>query len=830
MKEMLSATDTDERLAQVLDDYLAAVAQGVAPSRDSLFEQHPDLAGELRTCLASLDFIRRGAAKAVLAAPASGLLSGTADATIGDYRLVRELGRGGMGTVYEAVQLSLGRHVALKVLPHAAALDPKQLQRFQNEAQAAAQLHHPSIVPVYAVGCERGLHYYVMQRIEGQSLADFIRDLRRHPSRPETFQNLSTTITTAPSASTVSVFEEREEPHSCPLIQNRAYIRQAAGFALQAAEALERAHQEGIVHRDVKPANLLLEPSGHLWITDFGLAYLPNNLSLTDSGDLVGTLRYMSPEQAAGQRALLDHRTDIYSLGATLYELLTLRPLFESSDRQVLLTQIAAHDPCLPRRWNPRIPRDLETIILKATAKSPQERYVSAQELADDLRRFLNDEPIQARRPSLLDRAWKWSQRHRPLVSAGILFLALLTATTSVTAVIVVRQKSEVEQRRRQSRTVVDEMYTAFALKWLYQQPHLEPLQREFLQKALDFYESFANETGPDLAAQFEAARARRRVGEIQSRLGHLDQAGNCFDQAIGELARLVEKSPAEPRFREELANCLNQRGSWLRDRHEAQAATRAYRDAQLLFAQLAHEHRDIAPYREGLAGTTNNLAMTMQALGQSEQAEKSYRQAQAVFDQLVAADPDSPSYCHSLATCRNNLGNLLRQMGRLDEARALLESAVELGNQLHVAYPGLPLFRHSLAAMCHGHGLVLGALGRQAAAEAALVRAVEIREKLAVDFPQSPAYRQAWATSLVQLGQVRTAAGRYREAEKAYLGAVKLCQELKAGFPAQAIYQQELSAAYQGLGALYTTWGQPQKAAAALREVAIVMEGEEMP
>src|SRR5262249_47604015 len=240
---------------------------------------------------------------------------------LGDFRIVREVGRGGMGVVYEAVQLSLGRRVALKTLPFAAALDGRQLQRFKNEAQAAAALHHSNIVPVFAVGCERGVHYYAMQLIDGHPLTALIQQARRARAGAPA----------PPGADTARALQLSTLRTS----QASEYFRGAARLVAQAAEALEHAHQMGVIHRDVKPGNLMVDGRGHLWVTDFGLAQLHDG-GLTQTGDLVGTLRYMAPEQAAGQR-LVDHRADVYGLGAPLYELLTLEPLCPAPTRPGLL-------------------------------------------------------------------------------------------------------------------------------------------------------------------------------------------------------------------------------------------------------------------------------------------------------------------------------------------------------------------------------------------------------------------------------------------------------------------------------------------------------------
>ncbi len=327
---------------------------------------------------------------------------------LGEFRLVREVSRGGMGVVYEAVQVALGRRVALKVLPNAAALDPRHLHRFQVEAQAAASLNHPHIVPVFATGSAGGIPYYAMQFIDGRDLARVIRE-----SRPDGL---------------LATEADRREPRTpTPLsTQEDSYAREVARLAMQAAKALEHAHANDVLHRDIKPSNLLVDHAGELWITDFGLARVRGGLDLTHTGDALGTPRYMSPEQALGRRAPLDGRTDIYSLGVTIYELLTLRPAFVGEDRLELLRQIVQDEPIPPRKLDPTIPADLETIVLKAMAKSPADRYSTAADLAADLGRYLENRSIFARRPSLADRGAKWVRRHRTLVVGATAGLVLL--------------------------------------------------------------------------------------------------------------------------------------------------------------------------------------------------------------------------------------------------------------------------------------------------------------------------------------------------------------------------------------------------------------------
>jgi serine/threonine protein kinase len=463
---------------------------------------------------------------------------------LGDFQIMREIGRGGMGIVYEAVQLSLGRRVALKVLPFAATFDAKHLQRFHNEAQAAAQLHHTNIVPIYYVGSDRGVHFYAMQLIDGHSLAVVIRQIRRQVGRSPAIEPSGAAL---PSREAVRDGSTIAYPDVLPLPDPEApvgetvsqvalalstqrsgkqkFYNTAARFVMQAAEALDHAHQYGIVHRDIKPANLLVDAHSRLWITDFGLAQFRAEANLTRTGDLLGTLRYMSPEQALGQRVLLDHRTDIYSLGATLYELVTLEPMFSEQDHQALLYQIIHDEPRAPRALDKSVPVDLETIILKAVSKNPADRYASAQDLAADLQRYLEDKPISAKRPSLPERARKWSRRHPSFVAALVVVMVLLTAGSLVSATIVRREQAKAEQRADLARRSVDEM-VQISEQELGANPLTQGARRQLLEAALRYYQEFIEQRKDDPEAQADLVATQDRVKKILSDLALLHGAG----------------------------------------------------------------------------------------------------------------------------------------------------------------------------------------------------------------------------------------------------------------------------------------------------------------
>jgi serine/threonine protein kinase/WD40 repeat protein len=421
---------------QVFDAYLARIEAGHAPDPERLLAEHPEIAEQLRGFL--------------YVANQMGEIAGEPHLALDDYQIIREIGRGGMGIVYEAEQRSRGRRVALKILSFAAALDPRRRKRFQNEARAAQLLRHAHIVPVSSFGCEQGVYSYAMQFIEGQNLAELIDGLRQSEGGGPSLTSRSGHSTIASGANGTAATAQQPsrttatgspELHS---IRDRAFCEKAARWMMQAAEALDHAHDQGVVHRDIKPSNLLIDGHGNLWVTDFGLALIGGEEGLSRTGDLVGTLRYMSPEQALGKRVVIDGRADIYSLGVTFYELLTLRPACDGRDRQEVLRQIVQQEPPAPRRICAKIPRNLETIVLKAMAKEREDRYATARELADDLKRFLENRPIRARPPSLLDRLTRWSRHHRPAVAAAFLILILAVVALGAGTLLVAREQRRV--------------------------------------------------------------------------------------------------------------------------------------------------------------------------------------------------------------------------------------------------------------------------------------------------------------------------------------------------------------------------------------------------
>ncbi|MEM7317301.1 MAG: serine/threonine-protein kinase, partial [Planctomycetota bacterium] len=389
---------------QIAELFLDEIRRGEAVTVDSYASDYPEHSDAIRALfptLLAMEDAKNQAKRTPNAIEDTDPLLARHLNKLGDFRILRRIGNGGMGVVYEAEQESLGRKVAVKVLSPSLVTTPKQIARFRRESHAAASLHHGNIVPVFGVGEQWGIHYYIMQRIHGCGLDELLKQTSQR--KPE-------------NQAVCSRFQLDD-------------FDEIARIGTRVADALSYAHEQGILHRDIKPANIMLDENGVPWVMDFGLAKsLEGSSEFTQTGHAVGTLRYMPPEQFRGNA---DERSDVYSLGITLYELLTRTPAFGGSNRSRLIESISSGKLTRPSLLNNRVPRDLETIVLKAVAPEPKHRYQSARDMADDLQRFADDLPIQARRASVLDHAWRWSRKNPALAAACASLILLLVTMTA---------------------------------------------------------------------------------------------------------------------------------------------------------------------------------------------------------------------------------------------------------------------------------------------------------------------------------------------------------------------------------------------------------------
>lgn len=553
----------DPLVIEAVQRYVNDLENGRPADRESLIDRFSSIAEPLAACLDGLDILHRVVPqlKDELKSPVDieSFEPIHPSATLGDFRILREIGRGGMGVVYAAEQLSLGRQVALKVLPFAAMMDKQQLKRFKNEARAAATLDHPHVVSVYSVGDERGVHYYAMQLVDGITLEAFIRQRRRevetnasdhagdfrNADRPNARAELSTDAIphspTNPTQDTNRILAATAST-AVPADQ-RQYCLNVARIGLQAAEALAHAHEQGILHRDIKPANLLVDNEGTLYVTDFGLARIQSDTDLSVTGDLVGTLRYMSPEQAGGRNSLLDARSDIYSLGVSLYEMLTLTPAVKGQDRASLVKNVVDSEPAAPRKLVRSIPTDLDTIVQKSIAKDPEDRYVSMNDLAEDLRRFLDFQPVLARKPRMSYRLSRWIRRHATFVAVIVVSLMLIAAFS-----LVAWRLADAERRhaKRNLEAALDVTASVVGPMMYSLQHGLDPqFANAQIEKMIEMLEQLPDASN-DRRFVRELAHLNTLLARNQARLG-IDSTEHA-ERAVELAKQYFDSSPNDPR------------------------------------------------------------------------------------------------------------------------------------------------------------------------------------------------------------------------------------------------------------------------------------------
>jgi len=800
-----AGTPLERELAEVLDAYLAQLERGETVDTAALLAAHPEIADELRLHLEDVQLLQGAASRMRLMESAAEAPAGPRQ--VGEYRILREIGRGGMGIVYEAHQKSLNRQVALKMLPFGAVLDPRKIARFRNEAQAAAQLHHPHIVPVFAVGQEQGVYYYAMQFIDGQSLSQIIDEMR------EREESLAQGSTRGVTGITQPIVRESAET----LSRSRGaddFFRTVARLGKQAAEALEHAHQFGIIHRDIKPSNLMIDNLGQLWITDFGLARMQSDVGVTRTGDLIGTLRYMSPEQASGQSALIDPRSDVYSLGVTLYELLAGEPAFGDDDRATLIKRVINDEPAPLRKLNRAVPVDLETIVMTAMAKSRDDRYATAQALAEDLERFLADKPALARRPTVADRAARWARRHRPLVTVAAVALVCLTLVSAAGLGLLVREQARTkaalaqaeqsalrarssferaEKHFRQARVVVDQ-FGAGLVDRLAEIPGAEPVRRQLLADTLEYYRAFVAEATGDPWLRHDLAIAHFKSGVLAARLGATAEAIAEYQAAQQILAALIAANPADTELESQLALAHNNLGPLLAARGETSAARAEYETSIRIKRRLAESHPVESSFPSQLAESQANLGMLLSELGQGPQAEVALRSAVENLRPLAERPNADAKYVRNLAIDSNNLSYVLRR----DDPKAAerwVRDAVTLLRQLSARYPSHSGYHDDLA-LCYNN-LATIALTQDRPGEAIPwhSRAITLQEQLVRKSPAVVRHRSELATSLNNLGVAYCRVDRAAEADEAFGRARELLGNLVDDYPEVPAYRTSLAA-----------------------------------
>jgi serine/threonine protein kinase/tetratricopeptide (TPR) repeat protein len=727
---------------------------------------------------------------------------------VGPYTLIERIGEGGMGIVYLAEQAEpLRRRVALKVIKPG--MDSQQvLARFEAERQALALMDHPNIAKVHDAGTTpAGRPYFVMERVEGVPITRYCDEAR-------------------------------------------LTLRQRLELFIPVCQAIQHAHQKGIIHRDIKPSNVLVtlvDGKPVPKVIDFGIAKAIDQRQtertlFTRLGAIVGTPEYVSPEQA-GASPDVDTRTDVFALGVLLYELLTgTTPLDRETLRQAafdeVLKRVREEEPPKPSTrlsgTNDRLPSvaavrgteparlaklvrgDLDWVVMKALEKDRSRRYETASGLARDVQRYLDGDPVEAGPPSRVYRLRKFARKHRVVLtttSAVVLALIIGTTVSVWQAILARRARADAISQRDQARTAVDEMYTEVAEKWLSQQARMEPLQRDFLLKALGYYERFAREQAHDPKAMHAVAEAEMRAATIHRKLGETAQSEAAYHRAINLYETLTSELPNEMGYREGLTRAFNDFGLLLDDLGRPKEAEEEHRRAIAIQEQsLARLPKD-PDSRLRLSNIYLNLGNVLDETGRPIEAEQAYRKSTQIQESLVTEFPKARGYRWALARSHANRGILLLHIAKLTEAEQSLRPAIVLLESLVAEVPGDRDYRNDLA-LAYGYlGIVLKFSGRPVETEKALRQAVDIAKALTTDFPKVLEYRVQLAQHSSNLGDVLRMMGRFAEAERAISQALGIREALAAEFPDVPGYQSTLGTSIENMGVLFMVQGQAAKA-----------------
>ena len=818
--------DTTALFEAVADEFTEALRNGSNPSIDQFADQYPQVADRIRQLFPMLAMMERQQHSGAALPQFSDALPLKQPERLGDFLIEREIGRGGMGVVYQAVQESLGRRVALKLLAQNL-LDQRSAERFEQEARVVANLHHTNIVPVYGIGQHEGYAYFVMQYIEGQSLDRVLVELQKLRSMNENGSSSSDLSTSAQSLVAAADMQpllqsdrdtgtlRRDDTDPDAAIRSGSgsgwnpagshYWINVARVGRQIASALSYAHGQKILHRDIKPSNMILDEAGSVWVTDFGLARSFESDRLTRTGEVVGTLRYMPPEQMAGQS---DVRSDVYGLGLTLYEMLTLRPANDESDHRRLIAQVTEGSPTSPRRLDPRIPRDLETIVLKCIDREPEKRYASAEEVHEDLTRFISGEPIQARRISLAERTHKWAKR-RPAV-AGLTLLAVLLASLGIAGITWKWREADRNYREAKKQNEAREVYFAKSLSAVDQMlkrvggeslanvPFIGPVRTELLNDALAFYNDLLQDSNDDPSLQVEFGRIHRHIADIHLVQGNIEAASEALSKAIERFEWAMQQDPAGPN----VIDWAEARAAQAMQNYRIGQSAEAEVQLKDVIAELqlhefdrdgtAAEQFSHLRWLQVQADAYAQLGTVQQKTRSNRDAESSFEKALQYFDELPPNLPDLATHKMHASTLEA-MARILEHTNRLPRSDELREKAVLILKAAIEKDPFSPDLRNRLAGMQQTVGQQLLNRGEIDAARGYITEAISTRRELVRDF-NFPMFRDDLANGLSSYCGILQTVGNFQAAMDSGQESVQLCRSLVRDFPNTVDYQHSLA------------------------------------
>lgn len=795
--------EQQERLAQLLDRYINDIESGKEVSPSRVARENPDIADALAELLGGLELLNNLTGNSSILSSLPGKRRAWLPGVhrLGTYQLGDVIGQGAMGVVYRARDVEQERDVALKVLTFGASLEHSRIERFRREAKAAASLDHPNVVPVYGVGCSEGIHYYAMQLIDGESL-----DRR---------------ITAARLVRAGEVDSTNIRKSASPILGEDRYVR-IASLGAAAAGALHAAHEAGIIHRDVKPSNLVLGNDGQLWVADFGLARVQAENGLTKTGELVGTIRYMSPEQANGQGDLIDARSDVYALGTSLFELLALVPAYPGEDSMKLLRDIRSSEPPTLSSIAPGVPRDLEIIVQRAMRPRPADRYRTAAAMAKDLQRFVAGKPVRAHGVSPIERAIAWARRHRQLAYSLFAMWCIALIAAFITTVLVIREQALTadalrikDEHFRQARSAVDALAeTAFRLSEF---PEAAAVRQDVLSETMRYYEKFIESNVDDRRFPLDVARTRHELARLVALAGRYTEADGILATASSQLAQL-RGGPNSDQVGELFVRVSNERALLASQQGQH---VRAVQHLEECFAWLnevpARETMGDAQRHGLLAITHNNRGVVLLRDGKTDESLKSLQVAIQLWDKASERSEFTTELSAELADGFSNLSALLSEMGRAQEAiqagtRSLAirenllqiaqmdgESAPQEGRRVMDRDDAEQVGR--LAVTCNNLAALHWRTGRTHEAIACYQRAIDLLRRSMRVGPVQQETKNRLLITLNNLGMAFSSAAAHDKACDAFRRAIVLAKSACEANPNDEEAAQRLAGIYNNLG-----------------------------